>query len=63
MICKQCFYHPDCSLKPSSEDRCNVFLKDKKVHVADEISVSPMDTIEIGYEDLKDLLKDLDSEK
>ena len=63
MICKECFYFPDCSLKPSSKDRCNVFLKDKKVDVADEISVSPMDTIEIGYEDLKDLLKDLDSEK
>ena len=53
MICKDCFYHPDCSLKPTSEDRCNVFLKEKKVDMGDNISDSPMDTAQFTYEDLK----------
>ena len=60
MICKDCFYHPDCSLKPTSEDRCSVFLKEKKVDMGDNISVSPMDTAQFTYEDLKELLEDTD---
>ena len=62
-ICKECFYNPDCSLKPSSGDRCNVFLKNKKIEMGDDVSTNPMDTMQMSYEDLKELIEDLDIER
>ena len=61
-ICKKCFYEGSCSLKPTSKGQCNVFLKKKKVEMGDNISVSPMDTFQMSYDDLKDLLADIDDE-
>ena len=60
MICKECYYSGNCTVKPTSEDRCNVFLKKKKIKMGDEASVNPMDTTQIDYNDLKELLKDTD---
>jgi len=59
---KKCFYEGNCSLGPTSKDQCKFFLKKKKVEVGDNISFSPMDTFQMSYDDLKDLLEDLDSE-
>jgi hypothetical protein len=61
-ICNKCFYQGDCSLKPTSKGQCNIFLKKEKIEMGDNISVSPMDTFQMSYDDLKDLLKELDSE-
>ena len=62
-ICKVCFYGGNCSLKPSSRDRCNVFLKNKKIEMGDDVSINPMDTMQMSYEDLKELIEDLDIER
>ena len=60
MICKGCYYEGGCTLKPTSEDRCNVFLKKKKINMGNNASVNPMDTIEVDYDDLKKLLQNTD---
>ena len=60
MICKEYYYGGECTVKPTSDDRCNVFLKKKKVEMGDKVSVNPMDTSQIDYDDLKELLKDTD---
>ena len=62
MICKECFYHPECTLKPTSENKCSVFLKNTDGGIKSNISISEEDTIQLDYDDLKDLLEDLDSE-
>ena len=60
MICKECFYHPECSLKPTSEDQCRVFLKKTEDGIENSIPISEEDTIQLDYDDLKELLKDTD---
>ena len=59
-ICKECFYHPECTLKPTSEGQCRVFLKKTKGGMDNNISVSDTDTIQLNYDNLKELLKDTD---
>ena len=61
-ICKICYFDGKCSHKPTSINRCELFLKKKEVEMGDNISVSPMDTFQMGYDELKDLLEDLDTD-
>ena len=61
-ICKECFYHPECTLKPTSEGQCRVFLKKTKDGINSNILGSDTDTIQLNYDDLKDLLEDLDND-
>jgi hypothetical protein len=60
LIFKQCFYHPECTLKPPKKGKCRVFLKKTKDGIKNNISVSDEDTIQLNYDGWKELLRDTD---
>ncbi len=62
MICKECFYHPECTLRPASEDKCKVFLKKTKDGIKNSLSVTDEDTIQLNYDGLKELLGDINTD-
>ena len=62
MICTECVYDSDCSMKSTCVDRCNVFLKNKGGQIGDNSWVDLIDKIQMNHDDLTDLLKELDIE-
>jgi len=63
LICERCYHHNGCKQKPTSEDRCNDYLKDGRIDLDDELDINPMDTFTFDYDTIKKLFKDLHEEQ
>ena len=63
MICESCYHHKGCKQKPTSEGRCNDYLKDGRIDLDDELDINPMDTFTFDYDTLKKLFEDLHEEQ